>query len=287
VFVLALLVFCFGAAPTSQPAATFMRFVEQSDGSARLEVADAAYRNPRGVVVHLIGAVHIADATFYQGLNESFDHYDALLYEMVKSRGMGAPQPGQRSGSWIGGMQRFLKDRLDLTFQLDEVDYRKPNFVHADMDWETFSQEQEERGESFFTIALRAALHDMAKGQSSSQINGLELLAALMSPDQSRQLKLVLAREFGNSDELMSAIEGPKGSVIISERNKAAFKVLKREMDAGKKYIGIFYGAGHLKLMEQMLLEMGFKKIGVTWRTAWDVAPAPTTMPATGSVRKT
>jgi hypothetical protein len=272
--------------PATRPATTFMRFVEESDGSARLEVADAAYRNPRGVVVHLIGAVHIADPIFYRGLNENFQHYDALLYEMVKSRGMGVPRPGQRSGNWIGTLQRFMKDRLDLTFQLDEIDYRAANFVHADMDWETFSQRQDETGESFFTLALRAALHDMARGAGgkspSSQINGMELMAALMSPDQSRQLKLLLARQFGSADDILAGMEGPKGSVIISERNKAAFKVLRQQMDAGKKYIGIFYGAGHLKLMEQMLFDMGFKKVGVTWRTAWDIPPATATRPATG-----
>ena len=63
-----------------------MRFVENADGSARLELADAAYQNSDGVVVHLIGAVHVAEPQFYQGLNESFRHYDSLLYEMVKLR---------------------------------------------------------------------------------------------------------------------------------------------------------------------------------------------------------
>src|SRR5262245_40904127 len=125
-----LLLTCVAAAPatkpTSQPAlGGFMRFVEQADGSARLEVADATYRNSSGVVVYLIGAIHIADPEYYRGLNESFSHYDALLYEMVKPREMTeAPRSGQTSGHWIGTVQRFMKDRLGLTFQLDEVNYR-------------------------------------------------------------------------------------------------------------------------------------------------------------------
>ena len=138
-------------------------------------------------------------------------------------------------------------------------------------------------------MAISSALHDMAKTaagkKSGAQISGLELMAALMSPDHARQLKLLMARQFGDSDELLAGMEGPDGSVIISERNKAAFKVLKQEMDAGKKYIGIFYGAGHLKLMEQMLFDMGFAKVGVTWRTAWDIPPAPATQPATAASR--
>src|SRR4029079_11845842 len=122
---LALLICCAAAAPASRPATrpatSFMRFVQDADGAARLEVADAAYRNSRGVVVHLIGAVHIADPIFYRGLNENFQHYDALLYEMVKSRGMPAPRPGQRSGNWIGNFQRFLNDRLAAMVLLEDV----------------------------------------------------------------------------------------------------------------------------------------------------------------------
>src|SRR3954468_13980457 len=98
---LALLFLCrtssMAAAPATRPAdddgTTFMRFVQDADGHARLEIADVAYRNDAGVTVHLIGAVHVADAAFYDGLNESFRHYDALLYEMVNPKD--SPAPGQ------------------------------------------------------------------------------------------------------------------------------------------------------------------------------------------------
>src|SRR5438874_6224279 len=272
------------AAPASQPSTTeFMRYVENPDGSARLEVADIAYRNAGGVVIHLIGAVHIADAEFFDGLNESFRRYDALLYEMVKPRDAPAPRRGAptagASGSWIGTMQRIMKDRLKLSYQLDRIDYRARNFIHADLDWETFNQLQDERGESFLTLAIRAAAHDFAKSAAGTStggdIDGFALLAALMSPDSSRQLKLLLARQFANIDDEIAAIEGPRGSVILAERNKKAFAVLQNQLSRGKRYMGIFYGAGHLKLMEKMLLDMGYKKVDTAWRTAWDIAPSP------------
>jgi hypothetical protein len=275
------------AAPATQPSTEFMRFTENADGSARLELADVAYRNSDGVVVHLIGAVHVAEPQFYDGLNESFRHYDALLYEMVKSRGMQMPARGAKpssgaSGSWIGTMQRFMKDRLKLSYQLDGIDYHATNFVHADLDWETFSQLQEDRGESFLTLAIRAAAHGMAKSASGKQppvgeMDGFAILAAIMAPDSARELKLVLARQFANADDELAAIEGTKGSVILAERNKAAFKVLDEQIAQGKKYLGIFYGAGHLQLMEQMLIDRGYKKVDTAWRTAWDIGPAPKT----------
>src|SRR5206468_1139098 len=129
---------------------------------------------------------------------------------------------------------------------------------------------------------LQSALRDMAKGASGGggagdPLVGFELLAALGSPDQARQLKLVLARQFADIDDAMAGMEGDNGSVLLTERNKAAMKVLDQQLAAGKRRVGIFYGAGHLKLMEQMLFDRGFKKVGVTWRTAWNIdRPAPT-----------
>src|SRR3954464_12207800 len=101
------------AAPPATQSTTFIRYTENLDGSGRLEVAEATYKNKAGIVVHLIGAVHIADAEFFSGLDESFDHYDALLYEMVKPReAEGVPTTARStepSLRVIGGLQRFLR----------------------------------------------------------------------------------------------------------------------------------------------------------------------------------
>jgi hypothetical protein len=264
----------------------FIRYIEDPDGAARLETAEVAYKNDADVDVHLIGAIHIADADYYSGLNESFEHYDALLYELVSSReGEDVPtsQPaGDRPLGWVGNLQRFMRDRLDLVFQLDAIDYKRPNFVHADLNVEQFLQMQSQRGESMFTLMFRSAMQNMAKGMKKGpDVSGFALLGALMSPNQSRELKRVLAEQFADAEDALDAMEGPNGSVIIGERNKAALRVMNEQIKGGKKYIGIFYGAGHLRLMEKSLREMGFHKVGETWRTAWDIpAPdAPTTRP--------
>ena len=137
-----------------------------------------------------------------------------------------------------------------------------------------------------FTLMLRSAMQNMKKSAAKgADVSGFQLLGALFSPDQSRELKRVLARQFGDLDDAMDAMEGPNGSVIVGERNKVALRVMREQIAQGKKMIGIFYGAGHLKLMEKSLEEMGFHKVGVTWRTAWDI-PAPSVQPATTPSRK-
>lgn len=271
-----------GESPATQP--SFMRFVEEKNGPSRLEVATVTYRNDDGVSVSLIGAIHIADPAYYRGLDESFDHYDALLYELVKAKdGPATPTKGQQSTHWIGRMQQFMKNKLGLVYQLDEIDYDKPNFVHADMNWEEFSQAQDEKGENMFMLSLKSALH--GTGDMDPSINGFTMLGALASPDSEYQLKFLMARMFSQAGGPMDAMADD--TVIITERNKAALKVLKEQIDAGKKNIGIFYGAGHLKTMEKSMMdEMGFKKIGTVWRTAWDLGMPPVKKATTTQPKK-
>jgi len=248
----------------------FLRFVDDGHGGGKLETAVATYKNDGGVTVHLVGAVHIGDKSYYKSLNKTFEGYDALLYEMVKPKDAAPPQPGEeRNNSIISVIQRFMKDALELQFQLDAVDYTKPNFVHADLDWETFQKMEEERGESIWTLMLRQMLKEMANPPEDQQEIGLtDLLDALTSPDRATKLKLLLGRQFGHIEEQMSAFGG---TVLITERNKACFKVLDKQIADGKKDIGIFYGAGHMGDMERRLLKRGYHKTDLEWRVAWDM----------------
>ncbi len=299
--------------PTTRPARTrapkeapkFLRFVPDArSGGGRLETSIVTYRNAAGVTVDLIGAVHIADAKYYETLNDTFDDYDAVLYEMVRPRDHAAragatTRPGattapaakrQSSLKWVGALQRFMRDHLELEHQMEAIDYDKRNFVHADLDVETFLEMQEARGESFTKMMLQAMLRELGKGPAAgtNQPNIFELLAALQAPDRARQLKIVLAKQFEQMDDMLSSLEGPEGSVILTERNRAAMKVLEDRIELGDDKLAIFYGAGHFKGMEKILTEeLGFKQVGQPkWITAWDLTQTtPATRPSTSPVR--
>jgi hypothetical protein len=280
---IALILFCIAAAPTTEPASKFLRFTPDDHGGGALQASVITYRNNSGVTVDLIAAVHIADAAFFRDLNDRFTKYDSLLYEMVKPQGSGVPttQPTNaaediaRPLGWVSVMQHFLKDTLHLTFQLDEIDYTRANFVHADLDLETFQRMQQSRGESFLTLMIQEMIQQMSQPNADQQEIGLgDILFAMQSPDSARQLKLLLAKQFAQIDEMTAGMEGPNGSVILTERNKAAINVLKKRIALGDHKIGIFYGAAHLKGMEKILTEqMGFHQVGEPkWHTAWNLS---------------
>ncbi|MEX2309206.1 MAG: hypothetical protein WD738_16520 [Pirellulales bacterium] len=234
----------------------------------------------RSVEVDLIGAVHIGDADYYRGLNESFAEYDALLYELVAPEGTVVERGrGTSNAHPVGAMQNGIKRLLDLEHQLERIDYTKPNFVHADMSPDEFLQAMRDRNESFFQMYFRLLGQAMAQ-QSEMAAKGesldFELFSALFAKDRPRRLKIALAKQLAEMESLMVSFGGEQGSVIISERNKKALDVLKRQLAAGKKRVGIFYGAGHLSDMDQRLrTDFGLQPVAVTWRTAWDLAEKP------------
>lgn len=263
--------------PTTAPATTqasevkFLRFVENKKG-AFLEASEVTYRNPDGATVRLVSAVHIGEEAYYDAIAKRFDKDEAVLYEMVKPKGMPAPQRGQQSDHAVSRLQRFLKDKLDLAFQLDAIDYTRPNFVHADLDAETFMQLQEDRNESMASLMMQSMSHALANPPpNSGGDSATQLLTLLAQPDPERQMKYLLAQQFDNVEAAAMGLDGPNGSVILSERNKAVIKVLNETLAKGKKRISIFYGAAHMPDLAKRIEKLGFKPVETRWNVAWDV----------------
>ncbi len=228
-------------------------------------------KESEGVEVTLIGAVHIAEKAYYEDLNAMFKGYDALLYEMVAPPDA-VPKPNERGSSPISSVQVGMKDMLELSFQLDEVDYSAGNFVHADMTPEEMFESMNRRKESVFKMLLRSVGSGLAM-QGAGQANDLDVLSAMVSDDRARNLKRAMAEQFEKMDGQMAALQGDDGrSTLITERNAKAFQVLSEQIKAGKKKIGIFYGAGHLEDMnERLIAEFSMQPIETKWMDAWDL----------------
>lgn len=232
---------------------------------------------PRGLHVDLIGAIHIADASYYGELNERFGDYDAVLYELVAPEGA-RPIPNTRPDNIVSGAQVGMTQLLGLTFQLDEIDYTQPNFVHADLTPEALAQSMSDRGESvlgylsrLFTASMRGDVL-----QNAPAVNGPGLLAMLLSPDRGRLLKVAFASEMLDVEDFTRAIEGDDGSSLIGERNERAITVLEDRIRLGDRHIAIFYGVAHLPDMANRLeSEVALTRRGVTWVDAWDLQASP------------
>ncbi len=266
----------------------FLRYVEDPAAGGRLETADVTYKNDKGETVCLVSAVHIGERSYFDGLNESFKKYDAVLYELVKPKGDGVPRPGEAPAAGGDGpnagirdVQRLMKDTLGLEFQLDRVDYTPKNFVHADLDAETFERMQAERGESIATLMLQGFMKSMTdqRAGGDNPPAALEdpeqalrdIVRTFTRPDSERQLKQMLAKQMVEMDGSLAGLGPDDNSVILTERNKAAMKVVESTLKSGQRNLAVFYGAAHMPDLENRLAALGFEKVATEWRLAWDL----------------
>ena len=98
-----------------------------------------------------------------------------------------------------------------------------------------------------------------------------DLVTFMTRPDGIRQVKLILARQMGGMEQQAATFGALNGTVILTERNKAALKALKKAIDGGKKNVALFYGAAHMPDIADTLELMGFEPVETEWRQAWDL----------------
>lgn len=261
---------------TSVPAPTdFIRF-EVTDEGDSLQTAIASYVNDAGVKVDLIGAVHIADKKYFDALNARFKAYEVVLYELVgrpiEERDTLKVGDGAEKLQWLGALQEKMRATLKLESQLQCIEYKAENFLHADLSTEGFFEKQGEKKETFLSLWMKAALAQAASADSSKANADMTLLMTLfMSKDSATDLKRLIGGEFDRVEQLMAGVEAGDGTAIIGERNKHAMEVMQKQITAGKTKLAVFYGAAHFPDMEQRLLKQGFKLQKTEWLKAWDI----------------
>jgi hypothetical protein len=257
----------------------FIRVLRTGDGepiAMQTSVSRYVPKDPKlaGVVVDLVSAVHVGEGAYYSSLNKLFKDFDVVLYELVAPEGTRIPKGGGEARGVVSGLQHGIKDLLNLEFQLNKVDYTADNFVHADMSPEDFGKAMADRGESIWSMMFRMMGHAMAQQAAGgkSAPNDFEILMALFDSNRALKLKRIMAGQFENLEFVTTALSGPNGSALIEGRNQAALKVLRKQLDSGKKKIAIFYGAGHMPDMEKHLIaDFGMKHDGERWLDAWNL----------------
>ncbi len=261
--------------PPAEKGTDFIRFIEE-DTADSLQTGIASYLSPEGVVIDLVGAVHIADKAYFNELNARFRTYDTVLYELVgrpvEQREELKVADGEKRLQWLGQLQETMRKTLELESQLQCIDYKAANFVHADMSTEGFLNTQKDKQENFLMLWMKAAVAQAATSDNRKTEPGLvELLAILSREDSATEMKRLVGQQFDSVEQLMAGIESGNGTVIIGERNRHALEVLQKQITDGKKHLAIFYGAAHLPDMEQRLLKKGYKLKNLDWIKAWNL----------------
>jgi hypothetical protein len=272
---------------SAKPPTEFLRMTKtESNKPKTLDTAVTTYRSQSagGVTVDLIGAVHIGEREYYEELNRRFDQYDVLLYELVAPDNTVIPRGGKREGTNpVAMLQDSAKNMLGLQSQLELVDYTKSHFVRADMTPTQIADKMTERGETAFTVAL-STLADVMRQQNLAAREAVEQPAAEADEQLSLfdlvgnplKMKQIMAEQFVKTGSLDQSLGGSLNQMLVIDRNAEALRGLQKQIAAGKKKIGIFYGAAHMPDFEKHLTaDFGLQKGDQAWIVAWDLQRGP------------
>lgn len=247
--------------------------------TVRFVPADGA----QGVEVDLIGVVHVGDRDYYQKLNKQMEQYDVVLFELVAPAGAQIPKGGRKNDdSPLAMITQLAKLLLELDLQLEQIDYTKKNFVHADLSPQEMAKAIKDRGDDGLTLAL-SVMADLMRQQNLQEMkpkgNGkpqddLDVGALLLDPDPGLKLKRMMAEQFAQLDDPDAGFGKTINQILVKDRNIACLKVFQQQMAKGKKKFAIFYGAAHMPDFEKRLKEeFGLKRDKEEWLQAWDMRP--------------
>lgn len=257
-------------------AGEFLRIQHGTHGQPEaLQVATKSYvpqdKSANGLRVDLIGAVHVGEAAYYADLNDRFREYDVVLYELIAPLDNPVPRNDTPRDGWISSTQMLMTRALELSFQLDAIDYAAENFVHADLSPDEISQSMDERGASLYTYFWKlfyVSINEYARDPLG--LRNYDLIAAMFASDGGNALKIAVATQLLETKSITAVFEGDAGSTIIAARNIRALEVLRQQIAAGDRHIGIFYGAAHMEDMERRLQQdFGLQISHTIWSDAW------------------
>lgn len=276
--VIALLAFC-AAVPNASalpPQEKFVRISTTDTGASKaLEVAISDYQIG-GKTVSLVSAIHVADKDYYDQLNGMFKNYDLVLYELVAPKGV-KPDPHVKRAGFLNWLQETFAKLLQVSLQLEEVDYSPNNFVHADASFDELIAEGERRGETLFSFLLKV-ISDIFRAQEALQNvpfqpkNQADALAVYFNPQRRREF-LAQSLAFFSEKSGLPGLEALE-PYILDFRNARVLEVLKEQLKRRKKKsYAIFYGAAHMPDLEKRIIaELHAERLDTEWIPAWKLA---------------
>jgi hypothetical protein len=171
--------------------------------------------------------------------------------------------PAER-GERVNLQQRMAR-ALGLTFQLDAIDYARPNWRNSDM---SMDQIRQAVGDDAQALALFSMLDG---GSFPARMASMVLGMIEGNPRLAAGMKLMLLVTLENADAALSQTGPEMGRlmrVILEDRNGVVMRDLARvlEREAGVSSVAVFYGAGHMQGLESRLTsELGYEPVTTRW----------------------
>jgi hypothetical protein len=227
-----------------------------------------------GATVDFMGAVHLGEKSYYERLDKGFDRYEAVLYEGILPRKRQLWSMRDRNPFML--LNRALAMQLHLEYQPVSINYRRPNFVHADMLGREYRKSIRGRHEGgFLGVPVAFKPEEGGDGEAFDKAvnDGVaDFFQRYLSAEPGLALKRQFVTEFLDAHAAVSPLFLSQASTMLTERNQVVLKVLKTQIKLGKRLLAILYGVGHLPDLETRLVEqLGLRRQEEHWLVAWDL----------------
>lgn len=234
----------------------------------------------RSVSVDLIGAIHLGEAAYYERLNAEFKEYETVVFELVADKGfdvkdLAAAKETKNEGpasplDAIPLLQRSFGDALGFVNQTDGIDYSASNLKRGDADADDFLVRLTTGGDipRFLVESTLSSFFTSENGRFEGWA-----LAYFLAKDKRQTLRRLFADELARTE--LAVDPDARETTLIHFRNEIAVNVAKKELEAGKTKIAVFYGAAHLddlaRRVEKTLTNP--RRSEPRWITAWSMEP--------------
>lgn len=241
---------------------SFTKFDYHDYDRGELSTATVAFR--RGETeIDLVSVVHIADLAYYQEIQRDLDSHDLVFYELVSDS---SPE----AMSTLSALQLAAGSLLELSFQIAEINYRAPHFVHADLSWPEITRML--GGDPLRSVPGEEVLRRVLPNLNREKKHAEDYFAG--NPAIRQSLKVFLGQLLGDVPGFLKQLNlednGEGEDILVSARNRRAMEVLAPHLEAGKR-LALFWGAAHMPDFARRLSRLGFRPVEVRWHLAWRI----------------
>ena len=281
-----------------RPPEPYVRIYREVTNRTEFQVALRRFVPPKGIgpSIWLMGVSHLGAPDYFVKLQSELEDMTLVLFEGIRAsrRNHARPDLGSDAGSKrdpvpdnlksVEGLQPALARALGLRFQLEAVDYSRPNFLNSDLSIPELRQLLMEQAEDTRDQGAAREFEDLLQAmQGRSLLNAIIRVAIpflATSPGLQGVTKLALIEILGQIDGNPANIAGlPESAkqllvVLLEHRNQRVLDDLQIVLSRVQKHdsIAILYGVAHMPDMELRLrTRFHYRPAETRWLTAFDV----------------
>ena len=293
-------------ASTAPPPEAYVRIDNTDSNLVQLQIAVRKFLPARhkGPTIWLAGVSHIGESNYYAALQRHLDAQRLVLFEGVSGPSEAgadalpvtnavppsasrdsAPAPA-KAGSTL---QSSMAAALGLVFQLEAIDYDRPNFLHCDLSVgelrDLIAEQPRTPGQPGAGSSFEGLLQVMQGGSWLDSLVQLGLRFVGANPKLQGLAKLTLIDAICEIQGDPSKLQGLPPElkqlldILLQKRNQKVVETLRAELKQLRRRdaVAIFYGTAHMPDLELRLRrELNYRPAGEFWLTAFSVNLAKT-----------